>query len=76
VLGAGVYTIGTMVHTKLDAADWLVLVLGGLGAAVFMAFAMRWWPAVRRDVHDLIEAFGVARRTRNKALDESSRRSV
>jgi O-antigen/teichoic acid export membrane protein len=76
VLAAGVYAIGTLVHTKLEAADWLVLVAGGLSAVVLMASAMRWWPAVRRDVHDLIEAFGVARRARGGQPDVSSRRPV
>ena len=74
VLGAAVYAIGTLVHSKLDAAAWLVIVAGVLSSVVLMALAMRWWPAVRRDVHDLIEAFGVAQRARAGRQEASSRR--
>jgi O-antigen/teichoic acid export membrane protein len=77
VLGAAVYGLGTLVHTKLEAPDWLVVVVGGFSALLLMATAMRWWPAVRRDVSDLREAFGLAQRTRAggqpQAVEDESR---
>jgi PST family polysaccharide transporter len=61
VIAGAVYVVSAVVGDRLAGPDWLVLLAGGVGAVAVGALAVSCWPAVRRDVRGLKEAFGLAK---------------
>lgn len=61
-LAGAVYAVGSAVQARIHGPDMVVLGCGGLGALLVLGGAVATWPAVRRDVRGLKEAFGLARR--------------
>jgi O-antigen/teichoic acid export membrane protein len=61
LLAAVVYAAGSTVQARVPGPDWVVLGCGGAAALLVLGGAAVCWPAVRRDVMGIKEAFGLAR---------------